>query len=146
MGEQVAAGFKKKCAGKSAQDCTLKNSHRDLKKTSLNRHQKIQDKESRGKPRMLCGITLYAVTGEKRSSRKEHRADALALRAEERRDKLRKAAGRGRYPLIRRYLNGETRTEGLRASMHESIVHGREPGELKHLSSRRKRKKHRFRK
>ena len=31
-------------------------------------------------------------------SRKEHRGDALALRAEERRDKLRKAAGRSRYP------------------------------------------------
>ena len=29
-----------------------------------------------------------------RSSMKEHREDALALRAEERRDKLRKAAGR----------------------------------------------------
>ena len=28
--------------------------------------------------------------------------------------------------------------------MHESIVHGREPGELKHLSTRRKRKKNRF--
>ena len=40
---------------------------------------------------------------------KERRADALALRAEERRDKLRKAAGSGRYTLIRGCLNGETR-------------------------------------
>ena len=31
---------------------------------------------------------------------KEHRADALALRAEEGRDKLRKAAGRSKYPLM----------------------------------------------
>ena len=69
----------------------------------------------------------------------------MALRAEERRDKLRKAAGRSKYPVSRRFLNGETRTGKARASMHESIVHGREPGELKHLSSRRKRKKHRFR-
>ena len=39
---------------------------------------------------------------------KGHRADALALRAEERRDKLRKAAGRGKYLTIRRCLNGGT--------------------------------------
>ncbi|EFE90749.1 hypothetical protein GCWU000341_02533, partial [Oribacterium sp. oral taxon 078 str. F0262] len=40
--------------------------------------------------------------------RKEHRVNAQALRAEERRDKLRKAAGIGKYEVIRRYLNGET--------------------------------------
>ena len=44
----------------------------------------------------------------KRSSEQERRVDALALRAEERRDKLRKASGRSKYPLIRRSLNGET--------------------------------------
>ena len=33
----------------------------------------------------------------------------MALGAEEGRDKLRKAAGRSKYPLIRRYPNGETR-------------------------------------
>ena len=44
-----------------------------------------------------------------RSSEEERRVDALALRADERRDKLRKASGRSKYPLIRRYLNGETR-------------------------------------
>ena len=100
----------------------------------------------------LPGITLYApgsggedAPNKTRSSKEEHRADALALRADERRDKLRKAAGRGKYPLIRRCLNGETRMEGLHASMRQSITHGGEPGELKHLSSRRKRKKHRFR-
>ena len=32
----------------------------------------------------------------------------FALRADERRDKLRKAAGSGKYTLIRRYLNGGT--------------------------------------
>ena len=32
----------------------------------------------------------------------------MALRADERRDKLRKAAGRSKYLMIRRYLNGET--------------------------------------
>jgi hypothetical protein len=41
-------------------------------------------------------------------SYKERRVDALALRADERRDKLRKASGRSKYPMIRRYLNGET--------------------------------------
>ena len=37
--------------------------------------------------------------------------DALALRADERRDKLRKAAGRSKYPTSRRFLNGETRLD-----------------------------------
>ena len=70
----------------------------------------------------------------------------MALRADERRDKLRKAAVRSKYPLTRRCLNGETRLERLQSSIRQSITYGREPGKLKHLSSRRKRKKHRFRK
>ena len=68
----------------------------------------------------------------------------MALRADERRDKLRKAAGRSKYPSIRRYLNGETRPDKLRSPYTESIGVRREPGELKHLSRARKRKKHRF--
>ncbi len=79
-----------------------------------------------------------------RLNEEEHRVDALALRAEERRDKLRKAAGRSKYPLIRRFLNGGTRRSKPPSPIHESIVYGREPGELKHLSSRRKRKKKHF--
>ena len=35
--------------------------------------------------------------------------DALALRGDERRDKLRKVTGIGTHELIRRYLNGATR-------------------------------------
>ena len=81
-----------------------------------------------------------------RSSEEERRVDALALRADERRDKLRKASGRSKYPVIRRCLNGETRMRRPHASIRQSITYGREPGELKHLSTRRKRKKHRFRK
>ena len=65
----------------------------------------------------------------------------MALRADERRDKLRKAAGRSKYPLIRRCLNGETRMRRLQASIRQSITYGREPPELKHLSRGRKRKK-----
>ena len=80
-----------------------------------------------------------------RLSKKEHRADALALRADERRDKLRKAVGRSKYPEIHGCLNGGTHMERLHVSISESIGYGGEPGELKHLSSRRKRKKHRFR-
>lgn len=68
----------------------------------------------------------------------------MALRAEERRDKLRKAPGRGKYPENRRYLNGETRPGDPWPPYIESIDIRREPGELKHLSSRRKRKKDRF--
>ena len=76
-----------------------------------------------------------------RSSKKERRVDALALRADERRDKLRKAAGRSKYPLIRRCLNGETRMSTPHASIRQSITYGGEPPELKHLSRARKRKK-----
>ena len=67
--------------------------------------------------------------------------DALALRAEERRDKLRKAVGRSKYLMIHGYLNGETHMDRLHVSIRQSITYGREPGELKHLSSRRKSKK-----
>ena len=77
-------------------------------------------------------------------SYKERRVDALALRADERRDKLRKASGRSKYPLIRRSLNGETYLSAPQVTYGEYIAIRREPGELKHLSSRRKRKKHRF--
>ncbi len=85
-----------------------------------------------------------AMQFQARSSEEEHGADALALRAEERRDKLRKAVGRSKYPMIHGCLNGETRQEELLSLMSESIAHKGEPGELKHLSTRRKRKKHRF--
>ena len=76
------------------------------------------------------------------SSYKERRVDALALRADERRDKLRKASGSGKYTLIRRSLNGETWLSKPQSSYGEYIAMRREPGELKHLSSRRKRKQH----
>ncbi len=69
----------------------------------------------------------------------------MALGADEGRDKLRKAAGRSTYPSIRGYPNGATRMRSPHAPYGESIAIRREPGELKHLSTRRKRKKHRFR-
>ena len=46
----------------------------------------------------------------KRLSYKEHREDAQAPRAEEGRDKLRKAAERSKYPSTRRYPNEGTHT------------------------------------
>lgn len=70
--------------------------------------------------------------------------DALALRADERRDKLRKATVRSKYPLTRRCLNGETQLSKPQLLYTEFIGIQREPGELKHLSTRRKRKKTRF--
>ena len=70
--------------------------------------------------------------------------DALALEAEEGRDKLRKAAVRSKYPLTRRCPNGETRLSKPQSSYTEYIGIGREPPELKHLSRERKRKKNRF--
>ena len=60
----------------------------------------------------------------------------VALGGEEGRDKLRKAAVRGKCPVTRGCPNGETRRE---RSRHRTEVRG-ERGELKHLSTRRKRK------
>ncbi len=51
-----------------------------------------------------------AATSE-RSSKEEHKADALALGAEEGRDKLRKAAVRSKYPKTRRYPNEGTQLQ-----------------------------------
>ena len=46
--------------------------------------------------------------------------NALAPRAEEGRDKLRKAMGRSKYPLIHRYPNEETQlVEKDQLSIHE---------------------------
>ena len=92
----------------------------------------------------LFTYRVFSVQQMQKVKQKERRADALALGADERRDKLRKAAGRSKYPLIRGCLNGETRQEGLLSLCTEYIGAQREPGELKHLSTRRKRKKHRF--
>ena len=66
----------------------------------------------------------------------------MALGADERRDKLRKAAGSGTYTVIRRCLNGGTHVSIPYVPHAEGgnlIGMWGEPGELKHLSSRRKR-------
>ena len=83
-----------------------------------------------------------AVKGKKKAN-KGARGMPVALGGEEGRDKLRKAAVRGKYPAVRgKYPvtrgcpNGETRRE---RSRHLAYARG-EPGELKHLSTRRKRK------
>ena len=60
--------------------------------------------------------------------------NALALIDDEGRDKLRKASGKCKRLLIRRYPNGATRT------VEDGTSNGSQPGELKHLSTRRKRK------
>ena len=48
------------------------------------------------------------LLSKERSSYKEHTEDALVHGAEEGRDKLRKAAGRSKYPKNRRYPNEGT--------------------------------------
>ncbi len=61
--------------------------------------------------------------------------DDLVLSGDEGRDKLRKAAGIGTHNMIRRYPNGATRyVEDMSPRKRGK------PGELKHLSNRRKRK------
>ena len=61
--------------------------------------------------------------------------DALALRGDERRDKLRKVTGMSTHQTIRKYLNGATQ-------YIEDVLLRKEgkPAELKHLSRRRRRK------
>ena len=61
----------------------------------------------------------------------------MALGGEEGRDKLRKAAVRGKCPVTRGCPNGETRWKRFH---HTAVMAVGEPGELKHLSTRRKRK------
>ena len=60
----------------------------------------------------------------------------MALGGDEGRDKLRKATGRGKYSLIRRSPNGATR---LVEGQSQRIALSKR-GELKHLSTHRKRK------
>ena len=59
----------------------------------------------------------------------------MALSGEEGRDKLRKCLGIGTYKLIRAYPNGATRWRAA-----PSPSDGGKRGELKHLSTLRKRK------
>ena len=54
-----------------------------------------------------------------------------------------KARGGGKHPLIRAFPNGETHSV-YRVSIPEYIGYGGELGELKHLSTRRKRNQPRF--
>ena len=88
-------------------------------------------------------------TGPKRSTKKGRGADAPALGADERRGKLRKATGSRTQAKIRGCLNGETRTRKTCApwggKRETAWAPWGEPGELKHLSSRRNRKKDRYR-
>ena len=79
------------------------------------------------------------------SSCKGRKGNALALRADEGRDKLRKATGSRKWALIRGYPNGETRQSNTLSAITESIGYGGEPPELKHLSRARKRNQPRFR-
>ncbi len=66
-----------------------------------------------------------------------HLVDALASRGDEGRGTLRKASGSREQALIRGSPNGATHPSN-RGSVTESIGGGGEPGELKHLSTRRK--------
>ena len=83
------------------QYCTLKTEYRIKSKVSKvckNRDKRIerfsQDIREKNRPRARHARRVRIPEKEARwSSKKERRVDALALRAEERRDKLRKATG-----------------------------------------------------
>ena len=76
-------------------------------------------------------------------AREGHSVDALVPGGDEGRGTLRKAMGSREQALIRGYPNGATHPFGV--SSHESIVWRGKPGELKYLSTRRKRHQPRFR-
>ena len=93
------------------------------------------------RPKVVYGLRrnkiIKALSLKREKERREgHMKDALALGGEEGRDKLRKAALRGKYPLKRGCPNGATRRS---EPPPPGIARG-QPGELKHLSTRRKRK------
>ena len=76
-------------------------------------------------------------------AREGHSVDALAPGGDEGRGTLRKATGSREQALIRGYPNGATHPYGVSAA--EYIGCRGKPGELKHLSTRRKRHQQRFR-
>jgi hypothetical protein len=79
--------------------------------------------------------------GRRASAREGHLVDALAPRGDEGRGTLRKAQARGERPVTLRSPNGATHRT-CAVSFSESIAGGGEPGELNHLSSRRKGHQH----
>ena len=63
------------------------------------------------------------------------RINGYLLLPEAYRSLSRLSSGRSKYPLIRRSLNGETHMSKPHVSYSQYITVGREPGELKHLST-----------
>ena len=106
---------------------TRKGKAGKIYRNTVNNKQETKNKKSRKrckrgrKNQTAWRLQRYAAGcgNADRLSYKGHRADALAPGAEERRDKLRKAMGRGKYPLIHGCLNGETRMRNPHASAHE---------------------------
>src|SRR4051795_7413646 len=89
-------------------------------------------------------VSLDTLPGDECSRAREgHSVDALAPGGDEGRGTLRKAMGSREQALIRGCPNGATHPFGV--SSHESIVWRGKPGELKYLSTRRKRHQPRFR-
>ena len=75
-----------------------------------------------------------------REEREQERTeDALASGGDEGRGKLRKGSGNCKQVMIRACPNGATRLDEDQSRREPS-----EPGELKHLSTRRRRKKDRY--
>ena len=87
-------------------------------------------------PLVREGLRVWQGEKGTEKANKGARGMPVALGGDEGRDKLRKAAVRGKYPATRGCPNGETRRKRFR---HLAYAKG-EPGELKHLSTRRKRK------
>ena len=87
-----------------------------------------------------CCKTVDLGMIHEREREQERTEDALASRDDEGRGKLRKVAGICKQELIREYPNGAT--HWIEDPVHHFMMG--EPGELKHLSTRRKRKKYRF--
>ena len=89
------------------------------------------------KPKVCASCADRSARDARQETRKGARRMPVAQEGDEGRGKLRKAAGRCRRPLIRGCPNGAT--HGSEAPVSPP-VRGGKPGELKHLSTRRKRK------
>ena len=102
------------------ENCTSKKSRIDLEINLFKKMTSIKKRNRLGET-----VTLDRNTPREPkdwSRQKERKVDALALRADERRDKLRKASGRSKYPESRRYLNGETYLSKPQVSLSQSIT------------------------
>ena len=106
------------------------NSEQDRKLPSPYRRKRVFGEKRGARERAEFSRSGKAADGgadfaTSRSSWKERKGNALASGADEGRDKLRKASGRSKYPLIRGSPNGATRRRNTPSSRVEQNRRGK---------------------